>query len=101
LHAIRALGRPLGVLAEPATLYPQVLVNVKVARKFDFSANALVTNALQDAENSLAGNGRVLLRASGTEPVIRVMVEGADDTQIRSLATKLADTVAEAALLGD
>lgn len=101
LHAIRALGRPLGVLAEPATLYPQVLVNVKVARKFDFSANELVTNALQDAENSLAGNGRVLLRASGTEPVIRVMVEGADDTQIRSLATKLADTVAEAALLGD
>lgn len=100
LHAIRALGRPLGVLAEPAALYPQVLVNVKVARKFDFSSNALVTNALQDAEDSLAGNGRVLLRASGTEPVIRVMVEGADDTQIRNLAASLADTVAEAALLG-
>ena len=100
LHAIRALGRPLGELAEPAALYPQVLVNVKVARKFDFSANALVTNALQDAEDSLAGNGRVLLRASGTEPVIRVMVEGADDTQIRNLAAKLADTVAEAALSG-
>ena len=99
LHAIRALGRPLGELAEPAALYPQVLVNVKIARKFDFSANALVTNALQDAEDSLAGNGRVLLRASGTEPVIRVMVEGADDTQIRNLAAKLADTVAEAALL--
>jgi len=99
LHAIRALGRPLGELAEPAALYPQVLVNVKVARKFDFSANTLVTNALQDAEDSLAGNGRVLLRASGTEPVIRVMVEGADDTQIRNLAAKLADTVAEAALL--
>ena len=98
LHAVRALGRPLGELAEPAALYPQVLVNVKVARKFDFSANALVTNALQDAEDSLAGNGRVLLRASGTEPVIRVMVEGADDTQIRNLAAKLADTVAEAAL---
>jgi phosphoglucosamine mutase len=100
LHAVRALGRPLGELAEPAALYPQVLVNVKVARKFDFSANALVTNALRDAEDSLAGNGRVLLRASGTEPVIRVMVEGADDTLIHNLAAKLADTVAEAALSG-
>ena len=100
LHAVRALGRPLGELAEPAALYPQVLVNVKVARKFDFSANVLVTNALQDAEDSLAGNGRVLLRASGTEPVIRVMVEGADGTLIRNLAAKLADTVAEAALSG-
>ena len=100
LHAVRALGKPLGELAAPAALYPQVLVNVKVARKFDFSANALVTNALQDAEDSLAGNGRVLLRASGTEPVIRVMVEGADDTLIHNLAAKLADTVAEAALSG-
>ena len=100
LHAVRALGRPLGELAEPAALYPQVLVNVKVARKFDFSANVLVTNALQDAEDSLAGNGRVLLRASGTEPVIRVMVEGADGTLIRNLAAKLADTVAEAAQSG-
>ena len=100
LHAVRALGRPLGELAEPAALYPQVLVNVKVARKFDFSANVLVTNALQDAEDSLAGNGRVLLRASGTEPVIRVMVEGADDTLIHNLAAKLADTVAEAAQSG-
>lgn len=100
LHAVRALGKPLGELAEPAALYPQVLVNVKVARKFDFSANVLVTNALQDAEDSLAGNGRVLLRASGTEPVIRVMVEGADDTLIHDLAAKLADTVAEAAQSG-
>jgi phosphoglucosamine mutase len=100
LHAVRALGKPLGELAAPAALYPQVLVNVKVARKFDFSANVLVTNALQDAEDSLAGNGRVLLRASGTEPVIRVMVEGADDTLIHNLAAKLADTVAEAAQSG-
>ena len=59
-----------------------------------------MTNALQDAEDSLAGNGRVLLRASGTEPVIRVMVEGADDTLIHDLAAKLADTVAEAAQSG-
>jgi phosphoglucosamine mutase len=97
LHAVRALGRPLGELAEPATLYPQVLVNVKVARKFDFNSSALVSNALQDAENSLAGNGRVLLRASGTEPVIRVMVEGADGALINDLAATLARTVAEAA----
>ena len=97
LHAVRALDRPLDELADPARLYPQVLVNVKVARQFDFSASPIVTSALQDAEQSLAGNGRVLLRASGTEPVIRVMVEGADDTLIRDLASKLADTVAQAA----
>jgi phosphoglucosamine mutase len=97
LHAVRAQDRPLGDLAEPATLYPQVLINVKIARKFDLNANTLVTDALQDAENSLAGNGRVLLRASGTEPVIRVMVEGADGALIRDLAAKLAGTVAEAA----
>jgi phosphoglucosamine mutase len=97
LHAVRALDKPLDELARPASLYPQVLLNVKVARRFDFSADALVTSALAEAEHSLAGNGRVLLRASGTEPVIRVMVEGADDTLIRELAAKLAGTVAEAA----
>jgi phosphoglucosamine mutase len=97
LHAVRALDKPLDELAGPASLYPQVLLNVKVARRFDFSADALVTSALEEAEHSLAGNGRVLLRASGTEPVIRVMVEGADDTLIRKLAAKLARTVAEAA----
>jgi len=100
LHAVRALGRPLSELARPATLYPQVLVNVKVARQFDYGANSLVTSALRDAEQSLAGNGRVLLRASGTEPVIRVMVEGVDDALIRDLASQLADTVAQAARSG-
>jgi phosphoglucosamine mutase len=100
LHAVRALGKPVGELAEPAALYPQVLVNVKVARKFDFNANPLVTSALQDAEDSLAGNGRVLLRASGTEPLIRVMVEGVDGALIRDLAAKLASTIAEAAPSG-
>ncbi len=97
LHAIRALGKPLDELARPARLYPQALVNVKVADQFDFRGNALVTSALRDAEQLLAGSGRVLLRASGTEPVIRVMVEGADAAQIRDLAAKLANTVAEAA----
>lgn len=97
LHAIRAIGRALDELASPARLYPQVLVNVKVARQFDFRDNPRVTSALQDAEQSLAGSGRVLLRASGTEPVIRVMVEGVNDSLIRDLAEKLAGTVAEAA----
>jgi phosphoglucosamine mutase len=97
LHAVRALNRPLADLAKPVTLYPQVLVNVRVSRGFDFNSNATVMGAVQDLQQSLSGNGRVLLRASGTEPVIRVMVEGSDQARIRQLADQLAGAVAQAA----
>ena len=97
LHAVRASNRSLAQLAEPVTLFPQVLVNVRVKRGFDFNADASVKGAVQDLEQSLSGNGRVLLRASGTEPVIRVMVEGSDGTRIQQLADQLAGTVAQAA----
>ena len=97
LHAVRASSKPLAELAEPVALYPQVLVNVKVGRGFDFRTSTAVMDAVQDLEQSLSGNGRVLLRASGTEPVIRVMVEGADRARIGKLADELAGAVTLAA----
>jgi phosphoglucosamine mutase len=97
LHAVRASNRSLAELAQPVSLYPQVLVNVRVSRGFDFSSDVSVTSAVQDLERTLSGEGRVLLRASGTEPVIRVMVEGPDEARIRALADQLAGTVAQAA----
>ncbi|UCD69981.1 MAG: phosphoglucosamine mutase [Betaproteobacteria bacterium] len=97
LHAVRALNKPLSELVKPVARYPQVLVNVRVTRDFDFRANAVLTDAVQQLERSLSGNGRVLLRASGTEPVIRVMVEGADPARIRKHADELAKAVTLAA----
>ncbi len=97
LHAVRASNRSLAELTQPVTLYPQVLVNVRVSRGFDFNADPRVMGAVRDLEQTLSGNGRVLLRASGTEPVIRVMVEGPDKARIHALAEQLAGTVAQAA----
>ena len=98
LHAMRAEGRSLAELTAEVTLYPQVLLNVKVKAGFDFSANAAVKAALKRTESSLEGRGRVLLRASGTEPVIRVMVEGEARESITQLAQSLADTIRQQAL---
>ena len=93
LHALRAGSRPLADLCSDLRMYPQVLVNVKVRKGFDLQANDQVQAALKATENRLKGTGRVLLRASGTEPVIRVMVEGEGRKQITQLADALADTI--------
>jgi phosphoglucosamine mutase len=68
---------------------------VRVGRKPDLAACAPVQDAVREAESQLNGRGRVLLRPSGTEPVIRVMVEGYDAAQVRSLADRLAGVVKE------
>ena len=78
-------------------LYPQILVNVRTAAKIDFAGNASVQLAVADAEAKLAGQGRVLLRASGTEPVIRVMVEGEERVMVSALANTIAEAVRAAA----
>jgi phosphoglucosamine mutase len=75
------------------TLYPQVLINVRMAKTFDFRSDAEVREAVQSAEADLAGTGRVLLRASGTEPVIRVMVEGQSQEQVQGWADRIAKVV--------
>ncbi len=93
LHALKAEGRGLAQLCGGMRLYPQVLVNVKTTKGFDFGADDKVGAALRATQARLGDKGRVLLRASGTEPVIRVMVEGEGRVFITELAESLAHTI--------
>ena len=95
LHALKAEGQSLGQLCGGMRLYPQVLVNVKTRKGFDFAADARIGAALEATRLRLGDRGRVLLRASGTEPVIRVMVEGEGHGFINDLAESLAHTIRE------
>ncbi|WP_162286124.1 phosphoglucosamine mutase [Pantoea stewartii] len=74
-------------------MLPQVLVNVRFAGEHDPLESDAVKAVAEDVEKALAGKGRVLLRKSGTEPLIRVMVEGEDETQVTALANRIADAV--------
>lgn len=96
LDAMRESGKSLPELLGDLTMYPQVLVNVKVARKPDLNTPAIQA-AVSAAEQELNGTGRVLLRPSGTEPKIRVMVEGVERQQVEMLANRIADVVRAAA----
>jgi phosphoglucosamine mutase len=97
LSAVRANATTLAELCGGLTLYPQELVNVKVPTGFDWQKKPAIARAKEEAEKALGANGRVLLRPSGTEPVLRVMVEGKDDAAVRSLAKKIAEAVRQAA----
>ncbi len=97
LAAMVETGQTLAELKSGMSCYPQVMVNVKTNRKFDLDGSVKVQDAVSDVEKELADKGRVLLRASGTEPVIRVMVEGEDASQVARLSQQLADSVKEAA----
>ncbi len=97
LHALKTSNKKLSELRDTLVLYPQVLINVSTSTKFDFNADKAVQAALHLAETELADTGRVLLRASGTEPKIRVMVEGKQAEQVQRLATSIADAVRQAA----
>jgi phosphoglucosamine mutase len=77
--------------------YPQTMVNVRTEKRLDPGASPAIQDAVVAAEVELADTGRVVLRASGTEPVIRVMVEGEDEDQVLALAKRLAAVVAETA----
>ncbi|HEY4998190.1 MAG TPA: phosphoglucosamine mutase, partial [Usitatibacter sp.] len=92
LAALGASGQTLAGFTRELTLLPQVLVNVKLRGKLDLSS-AAVREAVTRAEADLAGRGRVLLRPSGTEPVVRVMVEGEDLAHVQSIADDIAAVV--------
>jgi phosphoglucosamine mutase len=77
--------------------YPQILLNVRTNQRLDPGGNPAIRKAVAAAEAELADKGRVLLRASGTEAVIRVMVEGENESQVRMLAERLAGVVQKAA----
>ena len=91
------IGRSLAQLTEDLVMYPQVLVNVEVPRGFDWKRHPSIANAQAAAEKALVGKGRVLLRPSGTEPVLRVMVEGEPREAIESAAHSIASEVRRAA----
>ncbi|HFD87722.1 MAG TPA: phosphoglucosamine mutase [Gammaproteobacteria bacterium] len=76
--------------------YPQRMINVRTEQRFDFEQSAMVSKACEDVSAELGDSGRILLRASGTEPVIRVMVEGRDAAQVDKCAQYLASVVKDA-----
>ncbi|MEI6145564.1 MAG: phosphoglucosamine mutase [Methylococcales bacterium] len=89
-------GRTLHELKSGMQKYPQVLVNVKTAKKMTPEADAIIQKAVKIVEDKLGDKGRVLLRASGTEPLIRVMVEGEDANVVENYAQQLAEEVKKA-----
>jgi phosphoglucosamine mutase len=97
LGVMKKTGRSLAELSSGMRKFPQVLLNVKVAKRFDPSTVPSVQEAVQKIEKRMGGDGRVVLRASGTEPVIRVMVEGKGESATRAAATELAEVVKAAA----
>lgn len=97
LAVMKRTGKPLSELTSGMPKYPQTMLNVRNEKRLDPSESPAIQDAVVAAENELADTGRVVLRASGTEPVIRVMVEGKDEVQVLALAKRLAEVVAEAA----
>jgi len=97
LAVMQRTGKPLSELAAGMTRYPQKMLNVPTSRRVDPDTCPAIRDAVSQAERELAQSGRVVLRASGTEPVIRVMVEGRNEDQVLALAKRLASVVAEAA----
>jgi len=91
LQACVRSGRTLAQLLADVTLYPQVLLNVRLAPGQDWKANRLLEETTRSVEQELGATGRVLIRASGTEPLLRVMVEARDAQQASLCAQKLAD----------
>jgi phosphoglucosamine mutase len=97
LAVMKQTGKSLSELASGMPKYPQTMLNVRTERSFDPTTSTVIKDAVVQAEGELADTGRVVLRASGTEPVIRVMVEGEDHEQVVALAERLAAVVADAA----
>ena len=96
LAALRAANETLAEACADLTLYPQKLINVKMPAGFDWAADAGIKAAVKTAEATLAGKGRVLLRPSGTEPLLRVMVEGRESGIVLGQAEAIAGAVRQA-----
>jgi phosphoglucosamine mutase len=93
LAALRESNKTLRELTADLVMFPQVLVNVQVPRGFEWQKDRVIGKAQADAEKSLDGRGRVLLRPSGTEPLLRVMVEGESKELVEAAANSIADAV--------
>jgi phosphoglucosamine mutase len=95
LRTMAASGRSLADLASDLTTYPQVLMNLRVQQKVDLKTIPEVAGVMARVEQHLAGQGRLLVRYSGTEPLLRVMLEGRDESEIRRLGQEIIDAVRE------
>jgi phosphoglucosamine mutase len=93
LQVMAATGRELADLAAQLTTYPQILLNVRVRARRDLAEVPPVAAVMADVERRLGGTGRLLVRYSGTEPLLRIMLEGQDQAQIRSWAEEIAAEV--------
>ncbi|EIJ34056.1 phosphoglucosamine mutase [Thiothrix nivea] len=97
LRAMNVSGKPLRDLKKVMSKYPQTLVNVPTRQKINLEESVGIQDAVRQVEQQLGNRGRVLLRASGTEPLIRVMVEGEDGQETAQLAEEIASAVRAAA----
>jgi phosphoglucosamine mutase len=95
LAALVQSGSSLQTLRQGMSKFPQIMINVPLAERVDVTGNTVVLQAVKDAETVMNGKGRVLLRPSGTEPLIRVMVEGENESLVRQQAEHLAEVVAQ------
>jgi len=95
LRVMAETGRELADLAAELVTYPQVLLNVRVREKKDLQAVPAIADSMRRVEARLAGNGRLLVRYSGTEPLLRVMIEGRDQHEIQGWAAEIVSTVKE------
>jgi phosphoglucosamine mutase len=93
LRVMAMTGRTLSSLAADLTVYPQVLLNVRVRERVDLATVPAIAAAMSRVERRIAGNGRLLVRYSGTEPLLRVMLEGEDEDDIRAWAQEIVDVV--------
>jgi phosphoglucosamine mutase len=93
LSALKRSGKNLAQCCGELQLYPQTLINLKVAAGFDWQKNAAMVSEKELVERELGDSGRVLIRASGTEPLIRVMVEAKDARHAEAMARRIADKV--------
>ena len=95
LRVMADTGRELADLASELVTYPQVLLNVRVREKVDLRSVPPLVEAMERIESRLAGQGRLLVRYSGTEPLLRVMIEGKDQQEIQGWASEIVTTVKE------
>jgi phosphoglucosamine mutase len=93
LASLKRSGRKASELTALMTTYPQLLVNVRVATKEGWEDNKAIAEAIAKGEAELGNDGRILVRPSGTEPLIRVMAEGPDQAQLETICNAIADVV--------
>ena len=86
-------GQPLSKLAAQMETLPQFMVNIPVRQRDEAADNPRIAAAVAAAEQALAGAGRVLVRPSGTEPLVRIMVEGRNETDLRRIASELEEVI--------